>query len=171
MKNRILSLGHKRSFTWIAVLGSVLGSALILLLPAPFSSTQIVLAWVGGIWAWSYANQQRHAEDAKFMRELVKDFSERYDKMNGPLAAAVASGTPSQFTSAERELFIDYFNLCADEWLYYRKGYVDEEVWASWRSGMEQYSKHEKVITLWREEAKTNSYYGLEFPTTSQIKS
>jgi hypothetical protein len=42
--------------------------------------------------------------------------------MNDRLQGAIRR--PDAFTNAENDLFIDYFNLCAEEWLFWKGGYV-----------------------------------------------
>jgi len=59
---------------------------------------------------------------------------------------------------------MDYFNLCAEEWLLYKAGYIYEPVWQAWVNGMRQFGGDSKVKDLWRKERATGSYYGFEFP-------
>jgi hypothetical protein len=56
---------------------------------------------------------------------------------------------------------IDYFNLCGEEYLFYKHGYILPEAWESWRRGMRQYMDVESIRELWEFEVKTDSYYGL----------
>ena len=60
--------------------------------------------------------------------------------------------------------FIDYFNLCAEEWIFREAGYIYHPVWESWVNGMRQYARDLRVAELWRKENQTNSYYGFELP-------
>ncbi len=117
---------------------------------------------VGGIWAIAFYLQQRHAENARFIKELMTDFNARYDRMNGELQTSL--WTSAEFRNEQKLMFIDYFNLCAEEWLFWQKGYVDKFVWNAWRNGMHQYAKDPRVKKLWMEELATNSYYGFELP-------
>ena len=56
---------------------------------------------------------------------------------------------------------VDYFNLCAEEFLYYQRGYIYPTVWQAWCRGMFQYLRIKAVRELWESEVKTGSYYGL----------
>src|SRR5436190_2837771 len=47
----------------------------------------------------------------------------------------------SDFNETQKLEFIDYFNLCAEEFLFQRLGYIYDEVWTSWRNGMLQYGR------------------------------
>jgi hypothetical protein len=158
-----MKLRHKSAhWPWFLLFTVVLFVA-VPSLPAPYSNLQILTASVGGLWALAFYLQQRHAEDARFMRALMTDFNTRYDRMNNTLQAVVWSkGVP--FTEKQNLQFIEYFNLCAEEWLFWRMGYIDEVVWKAWENGMRQYSKDERVYELWAIEAGTDSYYGFVLP-------
>lgn len=89
-------------------------------LPAPYSDPQLLVGAVGGLWAFAFYMQSRHAEDARFLKDLLQTFSEKYDDINNGLQTAVRHNEP--FTETERNLFIDYFNMCAEEWLFRQMG-------------------------------------------------
>ncbi len=101
------------------------------------------------------------------MRELMKDFSERYDKMNDDLEHLLAQR--EDFTPEQKMKVVDYFNLCADEWFFRKRGYIDDDLWNGWLRGMEQYSRDPRILELWKQEEKTNSYYGFQLPIRKQI--
>ena len=62
----------------------------------------------------------------------------------------------------DRDTAIDYFNLCAEEYLFYRGDYILPDVWTSWCRGMWQYvGKDGPLRRLWLEEVTSGSYYGL----------
>ncbi|CUJ32621.1 Uncharacterised protein [Achromobacter aegrifaciens] len=61
----------------------------------------------------------------------------------------------------ERNLIVDYFNLCAEEYLFYQQGYIPEKVWRSWCRGMLWYLKQHPFKDVWNDEFKTESFYGL----------
>ena len=58
-----------------------------------------------------------------------------------------------------------YFNLCGEEYLYFKKGYIYPEVWKAWHNGMMVYYQNMRIRKLWSEELKSDSYYGLSFPS------
>lgn len=90
---------------------------------------------------------------------MFTHFNERYDKFNGPLAALAGEGT--EITQEQRNLIVDYFNLCAEEYLFYQEGYIHRRVWRSWCRGMAWYLKRHPFKDIWNEEIKTESFYGL----------
>ena len=69
-----------------------------------------------------------------------------------------------EFHERVRLRFIDYFNLCAEEWLFWKAGYIYDPVWTARENGMKQYGKDRRVKELWKRERESDSYYGFEFP-------
>jgi hypothetical protein len=63
--------------------------------------------------------------------------------------------------SESRQTLFDYFNLCAEEFLYYKTGFIDPEVWQSWASGMKHFASVKHIRELWEAELGGGSYYGL----------
>jgi hypothetical protein len=57
-----------------------------------------------------------------------------------------------------------YFNLCAEEYLFYMAGYIDRRVWESWYRGMKVFFKHPRIQALWEQDSKADSYYGFRPP-------
>lgn len=152
---------HKHSlWPWFT---AATAAALLVLpkLPNTYSGTEFLIATVGGIWALAFYLQQRHAEDARFLKELMTEFNSRYNGLNGPLQEAIWS--PTEFSKEQRLCFIDYFNLCAEEHVFWEKGYIDKKIWQAWQAGMAYYWQDPRVRKLWEEE-RGPSYYGFDFP-------
>src|SRR5437867_2487328 len=74
--------------------------------------------------------QNGHKEDAKFMKELFEYFNRRYDDQNNDLQSWLQQ--KGEFTEKEKLGFIDYFNLCAEESVFQKLGYIYDEVWKTW---------------------------------------
>lgn len=67
-----------------------------------------------------------------------------------------------KLSTDEENTLNDYFNLCGEEFLFYRKGYIYPEVWQAWHNGMKFYlDKDHRVKEHWEREKKAESYYGL----------
>lgn len=110
-----------------------------------------------------FVQQQKLAETTLF-KQLFTEFNERYDRMNGPLAEVEKLQAP--LTTEDRQVVVDYFNLCAEEYLFYREGYIHDEVWRAWCRGMLHYIEREPFATILAEEYVNECYYGL---TTSKV--
>ena len=121
----------------------------------------MLIAAVGGIWSLGFYLQQRHSEDARFLKELMSEFISRYNELNGPLQTAILSG--EEFSKEARLKFIDYFNLCAEEHVFWKIGYIDDSIWDAWRSGMTYYGRDPRGRELWKSE-RGPSYYGFDLP-------
>lgn len=106
-----------------------------------------------------YFVQRQKLDETRLFSELFCAFNKRYDKLNSRLARVV---TKSELDGSDEEIAIDYFNLCAEEYLFYRQGYLLPEVWTSWCRGMWQYVGVQGALRdLWHKEVTTGSYYGL----------
>jgi len=155
-------MSSQRQSHWVLFASATVAAVLVLpRLPAPYAGIDVMLAAVGGIWALAFFLQQRHAEDARFLKELMTEFNGRYNELNGPLQQAIWS--QGDFSEEQRLKFIDYFNLCAEEYVFWQKGYIDEPVWLAWRAGMAYYGRDQRVRKLWESE-RGPSYYGFELP-------
>jgi len=136
MKVESCPLQHRRTiWPWI-VAGTAVLIAVVPLLPPPYPDSGVLLTAVGGLWALAFYLRGRHADDAKFMKELLKEFNERYDELNDKLQPAL--WREESFTPEIKLQFIDYFNLCAEEWLFRKAGYIYDPVWTAWDNGMKQ---------------------------------
>ena len=100
------------------------------------------------------------------MKELITDFNSRYDNLNGELNDILRKGDeePSmELDQNDRAILNDYFNLCAEEYLFKKLGYIHPRVWEAWYRGMEIYFKDRRICELWEQEEK-DSYYGFTSP-------
>lgn len=157
-----MSLLH-RHFLWLLF---VLTMAIIILfwLTVPlFHQIEILAILVTGACGVFYFLSQQHLEQARFFKELVTEFNRRYDEKNDVLLSIVDG--KDDLTKEQKQTVIDYFNLCAEEYLFYQAGYIYRRVWEAWYNGMKQFGRDNRVSDLWQKEVKTNSYYyGFEFP-------
>jgi hypothetical protein len=153
-----------RRIIWIScIAGVVLVLVVYLIVPPAHQNGSVLLTVVAGLGALAFYLHRRHAEDARLVKELLAEFNERYDKLGSDLQFALAHR--GDFEKETKLKFVRYFNLCAEEWLFWRAGYIYEPVWRAWENGMKQYSNDQRVVELWAEEEKTDSYYGFKFPT------
>jgi hypothetical protein len=113
---------------------------------------------------FSYKTKQR--ENDSFMKELFKEFNKRYDKLNGKLYFIIESQISHEeysLTQLDKNVLYDFFNLCAEEFFWYKKGRIDPKLWKSWNAGMNFWFSHQVIKDLWLEEMKSKtgktSYY------------
>lgn len=101
----------------------------------------------------------------QFFKNLFIEFNQKYDVMNEALNAIVsgnANYTINGKAKTKEAIFIDYLNLCAEEYLWYKKGRIDTEVWAAWKAGMIYYFKQKAFKEeIKKQKEQKDSYYGL----------
>lgn len=119
---------------------------------------------IGAVLGLSYFVLKQHLDETRLFKELFSAFNARYDAMNADLYAVRDAPEDQPLTREEIMFLYDYFNLCAEEYLYYRKGYIYPEVWLAWHNGMKIFCKSSRIRKLWEKELQTNSYYGFTSP-------
>ncbi len=127
---------------------------------------KIMLASSSGSLSFFYFFQKQKLDEIRLMKELITDFNSRYDNLNKELNDILRKGDeePSlELDQNARATLYDYFNLCAEEYLFKELGSIDPEVWKAWYRGMEMYFKDRRICELWEQEEK-GSYYGFTFP-------
>ena len=151
---------------WVGFLSSVL---LILLIRSLYLySMEMLIALLTLVCGVFYFLNQQHLEKARFFKELVTEFNQRYDSMNNELFCILGKSEP--FKPEQQRVFVDYFNLCAEEYLFYEAGYIYERVWNAWYNGMKQFGRDMRIVELWKQEIPTDSYYGFKFPIDGKIE-
>lgn len=117
---------------------------------------------IGGIVAsaisFIFIVQRQRLEETRLFKELFTAFNDRYDDLNDGLARL---SKDTVLSDDQRQLLIDYFNLCAEEYLFQKEGYIHKDVWSAWCRGMLQYLQLPPVADVWRTEQATRSYYDL----------
>ncbi|MBK8516192.1 MAG: hypothetical protein IPL55_07840 [Saprospiraceae bacterium] len=85
--------------------------------------------------------------------------------MNEALNAIVSGKADYIINGKEKTkeaIIIDYLNLCAEEYLWYKKGRIDTEVWSAWKAGMIYYFKQDAFKDdIEKQKVQKDSYYGL----------
>jgi len=95
----------------------------------------------------------------KFFKELFTEFNKRYDDFNDFLNAVKDDDT---FNEAEKEKVMDYFNLCAEEYMWVKKGRIPPDIWKAWKNGIQRHLSKAPIRKLFEEERAMwkGSYYG-----------
>lgn len=157
-------------FAWYGWIGFVIGGALVGLSVA-FGGQQalsLVAASITTTIGFVYFVQQQKLAEAKLFLDLFSRFNERYDQMNARLNLLAQGGADSStLADQDKALIVDYFNLCAEEYHFYRQGYIPPVVWRSWCLGMQWYLRRHPFKDVWNEEVKLETFYGL---TTEEIE-
>ena len=144
-----------RYYGWLAALAAVV----VILCAMRSGAWQAVLTpSAAAILGFCYFVQQQKLAETTLFERLFSSFNRRYDELNGKLADIAAQ----QDTSADAiKIVADYFNLCAEEYLFYKQGYIHPDAWTAWCRGMLWYLDQPLFKGIWQEEVKTESFYGL----------
>lgn len=127
-----------------------------------FESPTQIANWIGGIcasyFALIYFVQKQKLDEDRLVRDLFRDFNDRYDAIRADLnSVLIGNGdlAPQETITADR-----YLNLCAEEYFFYSTGRVPERVWKAWSLGMISLLKCPRMLEYAGKELKSDSYYG-----------
>jgi hypothetical protein len=120
---------------------------------------KLVLTILGGFLSSIYLVQKQKLEESRLFKELFTEFNVRYHSLNSALNE-ICESPKSELSDEDRKVLNHYFNMCGEEYLFYKQGYILPEVWEAWLNGMRFFYKNKLVKQFWDEELKQNSYYG-----------
>ena len=123
----------------------------------------IIFTAVGGILSFIYFVQKQKLEEIRLLKELFTEFNARYNDLNEDLNRIVEEeNSQKEFESKELDILYSYFNLCGEEYFYYKQGCIFPKVWKAWRNGMKILYQNKKIREAWAKELKNDSYYGFQ---------
>jgi hypothetical protein len=123
---------------------------------------EVLISGIGVVTGFTYFVYKQHLDETKLFSDLFVGFNERYDNLNGALNAILFGPDESDLSGHDRDILFHYFNLCAEEYLFHKAGYIDHTVWESWCGGMDAFFRHPRIRALWDADSKSNSYYGFD---------
>ena len=158
----VISPSTKRRLPWIFAVLATGSIGLALYGPSGDEKRwQLAFTLVGASAVLVHFLYVRHLEETNMFRALFTEFNARYDKLNERLNELVNKKNPCPLSPSDGDLLFDYFNLCGEEYFFYRSGYIPSEVWDAWRRGMQGFIEVECIHELLKTELKGGSYYGL----------
>jgi hypothetical protein len=104
--------------------------------------------------------QKQKLEELRLFREIFRECNLRYDGMNEALAT-IGAKPATELRPEDKVKIVDYLNLCGEEYLYFKRGYIEPSVWQAWHSGMKAIVSAPGIHQVWELEKKTGSYYDL----------
>lgn len=57
----------------------------------------------------------------------------------------------------------DYINMCSEQYYWYNKGYIDNDVWNCWKKGMNYWYINSKIIKKIVDNETNENYYNANF--------
>jgi hypothetical protein len=125
---------------------------------------ELLVSFFGVVGGFFYFMYRQHLDETKLFKDLYVEFNGRYDALNDDLNAVLFGPPDGLLSPDERGRLFSYFNLCAEEYFFYKAGYIDRYVWASWCRGMKVFFAHPRIRALWEQDCKADSYYGFRPP-------
>lgn len=107
---------------------------------------------------------QYQLNNDKIFKELFNSFNQKYDEEFNDLINELSNNESKRvLNQKEKALIIDYLNLSAEEYLWYKKGRIPKDVWTAWKNGIKANLKIDEVHEVASQEYNKfkNSYYGL----------
>ncbi len=108
-----------------------------------------------------YFVQKQRLEEIRLFREIFSECNQRYESINDDINIIIDGDNGSELTVKEKNCLDDYFNLCGEEFLYFKQGYIYPDVWASWLNGMKSIVDDKRINQHWGKEKESGSFYGL----------
>ena len=123
---------------------------------------KLVAAFIGSVISSVFFVQKQRLEELRLFNELYTTFNSRYDALNESLNEIGRGDLGEELKPGELNTLYNYFNLCSEEYFYYKQGYIFPEVWKAWRNGMKIFYQNERIRKAWANELKNDSYYGFQ---------
>ncbi|MGL2963860.1 hypothetical protein ACSVH2_08600 [Flavobacterium sp. RSB2_4_14] len=112
-----------------------------------------------------YYKHSKKIEHDKMLKELFGEFNARYDRINIQLdlISRISKDDWNQIKVKKQikytGIIYDFFNLCAEEYFWFKENRVSEKVWKSWSKGMNIiYNRSEVIQNIWKEESEKEGY-------------
>lgn len=112
----------------------------------------------------SFGFRQYKIENDNMFKDLFKDFNSRYDdNLNEIFNSFRFDNKMETFKEEEAKKVINYFNLCAEEFFWFKKKRIPTEIWDAWLVGIKSNLEIKEVNDLFISEINKfrKSYYGL----------
>lgn len=152
---------------WITLLALVLYMAsAIIIVCAGETKLELLISCFAIITSLYFGALKHQISNDELFHKLFVSFNERYDDKLNDLLNEIKLHPLKELDDKETNLVIDYFNLCAEEYLWYKKGRLPKDIWKAWKAGIIENMKITQVHSLYQKEMKSpnqrKSYYGLE---------
>lgn len=149
---------------WIAVV--VLWVILWHSLGLAFRRIEFPLALLGACGGAMFQISAAYHTRVSHFLECFSRCNEAYARLNGRLKQLPGSNgidTNETASKGTHDAIIDYFNLCAEEYLMHKTGVLPDFVWDVWRGGIHDCACMGHIKAAWDTEMKANNlYYGFD---------
>ncbi|MCK4655027.1 MAG: hypothetical protein KAU01_11350 [Candidatus Cloacimonetes bacterium] len=159
-----------------SIIAIILFSIIILLKSNSIIDERLFLGLLGAVATLYFGIVKFKIENDKLFKELFKEFNDKYDSRFNDLINELRNDNEKKLSLEERNLIIDYLNLCSEEYLWKSKNRIPNIVWNAWKAGIKENLKVKQVKEIYNREIATKngeiSFYGLvkELGKTSNCK-
>lgn len=123
-----------------------------------------IILSLSGVGATIYfAMRAQQNENNRMFKELFTEFNLRYEKLNDHLQRITETAANSPNYSVEdlsvedRSMLEDWFNLCAEQYFWHRRGLIGKKIWKSWQAGMNYWYSHPIIKGAWNAEIESRN--------------
>lgn len=109
---------------------------------------------------------KNNTENDKVFNQLFKEFNAKYENEFREVLMEIdhktAEGSKDFLLNRQQsDQIVQYLNLCAEEFFWYKKGRIPNTVWNSWLIGIKYYLELPAIQQVVRQEkSQKGSYYG-----------
>ena len=126
---------------------------------------KILLGLFGTIATLYFGSIKFKIENDKLFKELFTDFNNRYDNNLNNLLNRIKNEPEHILDNNEKNIIINYLNLCSEEYLWKSRNRIPKNVWKSWKAGIKVNLDIIQVKEVYNNEIDSingsNSFYGL----------
>jgi hypothetical protein len=148
-----------RNYVWLALAGALIAITIIITYTSKAERLGFIGTTVAAALGFCYFVQKQKLDELTLFRSLFAEFNERYALMSDDLEGIRTEN--HAIDSKQRMKVVRYFNLCAEEFLFYEEGFIHRAAWRSWCLGMKYYLEDSRIRKIWDDEVTLDSYYGL----------
>lgn len=109
-----------------------------------------------------YFVQKQRLDETKQFNELFRGYNERYRELHDQLAeiCTQCDDSPDVVLGPHQRNVLDrYFDLCSEEFLFWRLGHIESAAWKTWLEGMKYYYKYQKIGEYWMRQCSGGDLY------------
>jgi hypothetical protein len=105
-----------------------------------------------------FAIRAQQNENNRMFKDLFTEFNLRYERINDHLQRITEAAsknpelTAKDLSTEDRSMLEDWFNLCAEEYFWHRRGLIGKKIWKSWQSGMNYWYSYPIIKDAWQTE-------------------
>lgn len=157
------NLARQFFFRWYWVLALVLSAIAVVVLFAQHVEKrwEVSAATAGIAVGLVYFVQKQKLEEINLFQRFFTEFNNRYSQLHARLQAISCLPATVPLGAEQLEVLDQYFNLCAEEYLFWEQGRILPCVWQSWCRGMLFYLQCPQVDRAWQNQRTLESHYGL----------